>query len=60
MKALCIDNYYDEYLDEPNMYAATAEKEELIHWIKTQKDPIFILYEDWLAKHREEQINSIL
>lgn len=54
-------NYY--FLDDDNMsvmYAATAEKEELIYWIKTQKDPIFILYEDWLAKHREEQINSIL
>jgi hypothetical protein len=60
-----IYNYNNIYyfLDDDNMsvmYSATEEKEELIHWIKTQKDPIFILYEDWLANHREEQINSIL
>ena len=53
--------YY--FLDDDNMsvmYSATEEKEELIYWIKTQKNPIFMLYEDWLANHREEQIKSIL
>lgn len=52
------------FLDDNNvrkLYAGSSMLyDELIHWIKTQKDPIFILYETWLAEHREEQIKSIL
>lgn len=52
------------FLDDDNvsiLYAGSSMLyNELIHWIKTQKDPIFILYETWLANHREEQIKSIL
>jgi hypothetical protein len=63
------DVFYDTsgaycFLDDDNLsilYAGSSTiYDELIYWIKTQKNPIFMLYEDWLANHREEQIKSIL
>lgn len=52
------------FFDDDNisiLYAPSYRPyDELIHWIKTHKNPVFILYETWLANHREEQINSII